>query len=140
MLAVLVVVGLVLTVKYSRWYVLPKRFRVVEAGKFYRGGYTQPWPLTRMIEKYGIRTILSLYCLPEDDPRYQKEQAIVKKFGLKYICFPMPGDGRGTYDRLDEAADVLADPANHPVFFHCAAGVNRTNATLAAYRARTAQR
>ena len=34
----------------------------------------------------------------------------------------------------DIAADVLADNSNYPVLVHCAAGVNRTGAVIAAWR------
>jgi protein tyrosine/serine phosphatase len=130
----LFLLAVVLTVKYTRWYVLPKRFAVVEPGQVYRGGYTEPWPLARMIERYGIRTIVSLNCLGGDDSRYGREQEVVRKYGLMYYCFPMPGTGLGDFDLLDRAADVLSDPANHPVFVHCAAGVYRTSAACAAWR------
>ena len=50
---------------------------------------------------------------------------------------------RGTNDRaaedaisdlLDQAAAVLADPENYPVFFHCHHGLNRTSMVQIAYR------
>ena len=50
------------------------------------------------------------------------------------IIFPMPGDGRATFDLLDGAADAMADSRNGPTYFHCAAGKMRSGAALAAYR------
>jgi protein tyrosine phosphatase (PTP) superfamily phosphohydrolase (DUF442 family) len=134
LVGVAVVMGLGVGVKYGRWYVLPRRFAEVEAGRFYRGGYTEPWPYSRVIEKYGLKTVVSLNCLPPSDPRHGAEQAVIDEYGLGYHCFPMPGDGRGDFDRLEAAAAVLNDASTHPVFVHCSAGVHRTNATYAAYR------
>jgi hypothetical protein len=37
---------------------------------------------------------------------------------------------------LDQAAAVLADPANYPLFFHCHHGLNRTSMVQIAYRTR----
>jgi protein-tyrosine phosphatase len=52
----------------------------------------------------------------------------------------MPGDGCAELGDLDRAADALdaalARPDRSPVFFHCDAGKQRTNAVLAAYRMR----
>ncbi len=121
-------------VKFGRWHVLPKRFAVVEPGRFYRSGQMEPWPYERVIEEHGIKTILSLNQLPADDRLAVVERRIVRTHGLKFHCFAMPGDGCGSFEALDVAAAILADPANHPVLVHCAAGVNRTNAVFAAYR------
>ncbi len=43
-----------------------------------------------------------------------------------------------TLEQMAEAADLLADPGRHPVFFHCVAGHHRTNLTHAAYLIRHA--
>jgi len=39
-------------------------------------------------------------------------------------------------DLLDQAAAVLADPENYPLFFHCHHGMNRTSMVQIAYRTR----
>ncbi len=64
------------------------------------------------------------------------------ELGVKWIHIPIV-DHRGTNDRaaedaisdlLDQAAAVLADPANQPIFFHCHHGLNRTSMVQIAYR------
>ena len=61
---------------------------------------------------------------------------------MKWVHIPIV-DNRGTNDRaaedaisdlLDQAAAVLADPKNYPVFFHCHHGLNRTSMVQIAYR------
>ncbi len=37
-------------------------------------------------------------------------------------------------DLIERAADVVADPANYPIFFHCHHGLNRTSMVQIAYR------
>ncbi len=113
-----------------------KRFAVVEPGGLYRGAYAEPWPLRRMIEKHGIRHILCLMSYPSDDSRRHKEQTVAAETGATLRELPMPGNGCAGFALLDRAADFIADPANRPLFIHCAAGVQRTGASIAAYRMR----
>jgi len=134
----LVVIALVLAgvlaIKYGRHYFVPKRFAVVEPGKLYRSGYLEPGPLRRVIRKHKIKTILALLNNEPDTIEQQNEEAVARAENVTIIRIGMPGDGRGDFDSLDKAADVLADVANYPLLVHCAAGVHRTGATYAAYR------
>jgi hypothetical protein len=61
---------------------------------------------------------------------------------VRWIHIPIV-DYRGTGDQaaeeaisdlLDQAAAVLADPQNYPIFFHCHHGFNRTTMVQIAYR------
>jgi len=124
-------------IKFGRWHILPKRFAIVEPGRLYRSGQLERWPYERVVKNYRIRTILSLNALPPEDRSAIVERQVVRRYGLRFIRLPMPGNGCGSFEALDAAAAVLADPANHPVLVHCAAGVNRTNAAIAAYRMKT---
>jgi protein tyrosine phosphatase (PTP) superfamily phosphohydrolase (DUF442 family) len=130
---VLVVIA-VFVVLLSRERLFPKRFAVVEPGQLYRGGYTEPWPLERVIRQYGIRHILCLMNLTPDDPRLFKEEKVASETGVVLKEIPMPGNGCADFASLDAAADYIANPADRPLFVHCAAGVQRTGAAIAAYR------
>ena len=112
-----------------RDHVLVKNFHVVEPGGVYRGAEQKPGPLRRIIEQHGIRTIV---CLVDPEPN---EQAVAKSLGVEWTWVPL-GDSSAdiTFDRLEELADILADPANRPVFFHCRRGVYRSNLGQAVYR------
>lgn len=123
-----------LAFKYGRHYFLPKRFAIVEVGKLYRSGYLEPIPLRRVIRNHKIKTILALLNNEPDTIEQQNEEAVARDEGVKLIRIGMPGDGRGDFDSLDKAADVLADESNYPLLVHCAAGVHRTGSTYAAYR------
>ena len=121
------------SLKGYRYYFVPKRFAVVEPGELYRGGWQMPGPLRRIIARYGIKTILNLACDPEESDALG-EGAVVRELGIGWHKILMPGTGRGSYEQLDEAADILASSAARPLFFHCAGGEHRTNMALAAYR------
>ena len=59
--------------------------------------------------------------------------------GFNWVHIPIV-DERGTGDyrvinrHLDEAAAVLADPKNYPIYFHCHHGINRASMVQMAYR------
>ncbi|MEE8169424.1 MAG: hypothetical protein V3T70_02640 [Phycisphaerae bacterium] len=114
---------------------LPRRFAEVEPNQIYRGGYIESeGTVRRLIREHGIRTIISLTEDRPELPRVQAEQAVIAEGGLKYLNFPMPGNGCGRFDALDAAADALADESNYPLFYRCAAGKQRSNTALAAFR------
>src|SRR5262249_38147892 len=67
------------------------------------------------------------------------EKAMAEELGYRWIHIPIVderslGDWRVISDHLEEAAAVLADPNNHPVYFHCHHGINRTSMVQIAYR------
>lgn len=115
----------------TREHFWAKRFAVVEAGALYRGAYPEPWPLERLIRSNGIREIL---CLLDGVP--PEEERVAEEQGVRVINIPMPGNGCADFDSLDRAADVIRDAkaGAKPLFVHCAAGVQRTNAAIVAYR------
>ncbi len=116
---------------------LPARFAEVEPGRVYRGGYPDPKALGRLADRYGVRSVVSLMLDSPDEGRTLAERDAARALGLRLIEIPMPGDGRAEFDDLDRAADAVAEAqASGPVFFHCAAGRQRSNAVTAAYRMR----
>lgn len=112
---------------------LPRRFAVVEEGKIYRGGFPDVSDIEYLNRVKGVTTIVSLTG-PTDRENEQAMLAEAKRLGIRMYRFPMPGNGRGDFNSMDRAAAAVADEANWPVFFHCAAGKQRSNAVLAAYR------
>ena len=62
-----------------------------------------------------------------------------EELGIRWIHIPIvdlrdEGNAKDVSDLLDEAAAVLADPANQPIFFHCHHGLNRASMAQIAYR------
>lgn len=111
----------------------PRRFATVLPGKIYRGSFPSGDQIRRLHEDFGIRTVISLTDKTDKTNERDRVNAI-EMLNLSQARFPMPGDGRGDFAMLDRAADAINDPANQPVFYHCAAGKQRSNAVLAAYR------
>jgi hypothetical protein len=126
--------------RHGHDYVWPREFAVVEPGKIYRGGWQKEWPMRWIVSTYKIKTILAL-AHPDDHPLSVSEQALAQELGVRWIHIPIV-DQRGEEnpktlgDLLDDAAAVLADPNNYPVFFHCHHGLNRASMAQIAYRTR----
>ncbi len=129
--------------RHGRTYVFPNRFLAVEPGKIYRGAWQRPWPMRRIVRDQKIKCILAL-AHPPDHELVIQERKLAAELNVKWIHIPIV-DYRGTKDELaeeaisdllDQAAAVLADPANYPLFFHCHHGMNRTSMVQIAYRTR----
>jgi protein tyrosine phosphatase (PTP) superfamily phosphohydrolase (DUF442 family) len=112
-----------------------KRVAVVESGRLVRGAWQRPGPLRRVIEREKIRTIVTLTAINRDDPKYVDQERVVRQTGVRWIIVPMRGS-RAALEQMAQAADLLADPQNQPVFFHCVGGHHRTSLVQAAYRIR----
>jgi tyrosine-protein phosphatase SIW14 len=128
--------GAGIAIKNYRHQFFAKRFAEVVPGRLYRAGYCEPRPLTRIIRDYKIKTILVLLNDEPDSLLQQKEVAVAQREGVRLIRIPMPGDGIADFDALDQAAGIIADPANQPLLVHCYAGTMRTGASYAAWRMR----
>jgi protein-tyrosine phosphatase len=119
-------------------YVFARQFAAVVPGKIYRGGWQQSWPMRRILANYKIKTVIAL-AHPPDHPLSVRERALARELGVRWYHIPIVderglGDPRVISDRLEQAAAVLADPQNHPVYFHCHHGINRTSMVQIAYR------
>ncbi|HWE39499.1 MAG TPA: hypothetical protein VG406_23315 [Isosphaeraceae bacterium] len=129
-MATAAVVGVV-----GRDEVLEKRVAVVAPGKIVRGAWQRPGPLGRILARERIRTIVTLTAINDDDPKYVRQARVVRRAGVAWEIVPMRGSS-ATLDQLAQSADLVADPARQPVFFHCVAGHHRSNLVQAAYRIR----
>ena len=124
--------------RHGQDYVFADRFAAVVPGKIYRGAWQQPWPMRRIVRNCKIKTILAL-AHPPAHPLAVRERAMAGELGCRWIHIPIVderslGDGQVVSDRLEQAAAVLADPRNHPVYFHCHHGINRASMVQIAYR------
>ncbi|QEH35815.1 Tyrosine phosphatase family protein [Aquisphaera giovannonii] len=124
--------------RHGHDYVLPRQFAVVEDGRIYRGGWQKDWPMRRIVRDYKIKTVLAL-AHPDDHPLSRGEEALSRELGFRWIHIPIVDqrneeNPKTISDLLDEAAAVLADPNNYPIYFHCHHGLNRASMAQIAYR------
>ncbi len=124
--------------RHGHDYVFVEQFAEVVPGKIYRGAWQHVWPMRRMVHQYKIKTVLAL-AHPPTHPLAVREKAMASELGYRWVHIPIVdertlGDWRVISDHLEEAAAILADPKNHPVYFHCHHGINRASMVQMAYR------
>jgi protein tyrosine/serine phosphatase len=105
------------------------RFGILAEG-LYRGGQPTQKGFQFLKEK-GIKTIINLRA--EDN----SEQALVEKLGMKYIRIAIP-EVR-PWSQIPQGAiakyfELVNNPENYPIFFHCRRGADRTGFLAAVYR------
>ena len=139
LLAFLLLVPPALAAVGERRHRFPNRFAVVIPGRLFRGGFPTAGDVRNLKSDRGIQTIISLTG-DKNEPKYEDEKRTAESLSIRLLRFPMPGNGCADFGDLDRAADALADalanPGKRPVFYHCDAGKQRSNALLAAYRMR----
>jgi len=105
------------------------RFLMLNEG-LYRGG--QPTQAGfEFLKRQGFKTVVNLRA--EDN----RESEVVQRLGMNYIQIPV--DEVLPWSQLPEAAiakyfEIVNNPANYPIFFHCKRGADRTGAMAALYR------
>src|ERR1700760_3617670 len=97
-----------------------KRLRVVVPGRLLGGAWQQPEALRQLIARERISTVVTLTAINRDDPKYVSRAKGCGPAGVDWIIVPRRGS-RATLEQMALAADLLADPARQPVFFHCVA-------------------
>jgi protein tyrosine/serine phosphatase len=119
-----------------------RNFRIVQPGKVYRSGQLTAAGWERVINDYGIKTVVTLRdALVEGDrpPDWQEEENC-KKLNINYVRLrprhwwsptggPVPAEVN-----IQKYLEVMDNPANYPVLIHCFAGVHRTGQYVALYR------
>ena len=105
------------------------RFAILATG-LYRGGQPTNKGFQFLKEK-GVKTVINLRA--EDNA----EAKVVEKLGMNYVQIPV--EEVRPWSQLSEAAigkyfELVNNPANYPIFFHCRRGADRTGAFAALYR------
>jgi tyrosine-protein phosphatase SIW14 len=79
------------------------------------------------LKRMGIRTVVNLRA-----PGSEKKQ--VEAAGMRSVEIPLNMLGNGDIEKVDRVVEIMADPAQQPVFVHCKLGVDQTGIVVAAYR------
>ena len=132
---------------YRAQYVHAKRFREVEAGRFYRSGQMTTAGFRETIERYHIKTVVNLQN-EEPDPLLSDhwlgsgkilESELCQQLGVKYLLLTPDVLPPGNTVEMEPPVvkdwlDILDDESNYPILLHCKAGLHRTGRLTAIYR------
>jgi protein tyrosine phosphatase (PTP) superfamily phosphohydrolase (DUF442 family) len=77
----------------------------------------------------GIKTIVDL----RDDAK-SSSRSLAEQAGMEYINLPLDDKKYPPADAAERFLEVANNPANWPVYIHCAGGRHRTGAMTAVYR------
>ena len=117
--------GSILFYKHESW----KQFSSVVPGHVYRSGLLRSDQLEKAIDRLNLKTVI---CLADSEA--DRERAICKKHGVRFVGFDMHSSGFGKPEDFREVVRLMADSDSQPVLVHCRAGVARTGASVALYR------
>ncbi len=113
---------------------VPKRFAEIIPGELYRGAWQRPRQIRAIVDRYAIRSILSLSVMGQHDEKYRSYAEVVRSRSIEWVLMPIVGSYM-TLDRMAEAADWVA-ALPRPLLFHCVAGHHRTTQAHTAWRMR----
>lgn len=113
---------------------VPKRLAEIVPGELYRGAWQRPRQIRAIVDRYAIRSILSLSVMGQHDEKYESYAEVVRAKSVDWILMPIVGSYM-TLDRMAEAADWVA-ALPRPLLFHCVAGHHRTTQAHTAWRMR----
>jgi len=104
---------------------LPNLHRITDT--LYRGAQPTPAGFAEL-KKMGIKTVINLRAVHSDRDEFRRAGV---EFNYVHISF------KAWHPEKEDVVKFLAvvrDPANHPIFFHCQHGADRTGMMSAIYR------
>jgi protein tyrosine/serine phosphatase len=109
-----------------------KNFYIVDPGKFYRSAQLTPSELEGAIDKYGIKTVISLRGAPQNSYWYPGEVEVLEKRQVKFLHFGWTSDYFPHNDDFQGFMRALKEE-QYPILVHCRTGADRTGEASAIY-------
>ena len=109
------------------------RIRIGNFGQISTNYYRGEQPVGRDyadLAAIGIKTVIDL----QADGTNQDEARLVESAGMKFYRIPMTTHVPPTAEQLASFLQIVNDPAQQPVYVHCAGGRHRTGVMTAVYR------
>jgi protein tyrosine/serine phosphatase len=109
-------------------------FATVESGVLYRSGLLETHQLERVLDSYGIRTVVSLIDVRSHREQVARQARILRERGLSFEEIPMEPETPPSPEQLERWLSLLDDPERLPILVHCKHGVVRTGMMVAVYQ------
>ncbi|NUQ47715.1 MAG: tyrosine-protein phosphatase [Phycisphaerae bacterium] len=114
-----------------------RHFGVVREGVLYRCGQPRPDELAALIDRYNIRTVISLRgSRSADDPdgweAHEREVCTAK--GTAFELIPCNHKNPPTREQVEHFLSLCNHPGRRPVLIHCRLGQQRTLLFCALFR------
>jgi protein tyrosine/serine phosphatase len=111
---------------------LAGNFHVVEADQCYRAAQPSPSELAAQVRHYGIRTVINLRGISEDEDWYPLEVKMARELGVKLVDVGMWSNSPPEVEEFRNLIRSLADDSA-PFLIHCFSGSDRTGLGSALY-------
>ena len=109
-------------------------FHVVVEGEVYRSAQSSATELTRMIERYHLKSVINLRGRHADKKWYREEVAAVSASNIQHIDFRMSSSEELSPEQVAVLIRIMRE-APKPVLLHCDHGINRAGLASALYLA-----
>ncbi len=96
--------------------------------EYYRGSQPEHGDY-QALAKLGVKTVIDLQ---SDGSRHEKD--MVEQAGMTFHRIPLTTTERPSEAAVKQFLSLVNDPANQPVYVHCAGGQHRTGVMTAIYR------
>lgn len=114
---------------------LTTNFHEVESQLLYRSAQLEGEALRSAIQRYRLRSVLSLRGGSPGDRWFDEETATLRGLGIPYHQVKISAHRLIAPERLDEIVRIMRE-APKPLLVHCNAGSDRTGLAMAAYALR----
>jgi protein tyrosine/serine phosphatase len=111
---------------------LAGNFHVVDESRCYRAAQPTAAELTAMVRRYGIRTVINLRGISDDEEWYPLEVKVAKDLGIELVDVGMWSNSPPEIQEFRNLIHALAD-GKEPLLIHCNSGSDRTGLGSALY-------
>jgi len=107
---------------YYFHFVVNVNLRVVVPDKVYRSAQPSESQLRKIVDRYGIKTVINLRAKKQKD--IEKEKLVTEQLGIKFMGINLSGNRLVSCPELLELIEAL-ETAQTPVLLHCHSGIDR---------------
>lgn len=111
---------------------ITKNFHEVDPGKFYRSAQLTPDEMAEVIEKYKIKTVISLRGAPEQAYWFHPQKEVLDRMNVQFFALWWTAEFFPPKEDLVNYLDILKK-AEYPILIHCRTGADRTGEATAIY-------
>ncbi len=123
---------LALLLFYTGRYRMTQNFAEVDPGKFYRSAQLFPAELAEVVQRYHIKTVISLRGEPPNSYWVKPQKELLEKMGVTFLAFWWHSDYFPSKEGLVGFLKALRE-VEYPILVHCRSGADRTGEASAIY-------
>ncbi len=112
---------------------ISKNFSVVDEGRFYRSAQLNEDEMTELVEKYQIKTVISLRGSPGKTFFYEPQSQTLDKLGVQFHYMGLSDNHYPHQDEINTLLKIFKE-GPYPILVHCRVGADRTGMVSGLYK------